>query len=332
MVRGGIAYARSTAHGRRLVVKRLEPVLLLVSLALILGACSDAAPPTSTTAAAVTATTTSTSVPMSVGGGGTIAYEVRSGGSTVGLFTVDPGGEDQREVGASEGYLASWSPDAVSLAYLTGGNSRRNDLYVIDADGQNQRRLTDTPEEEGIPAWSPLGSTIAVAIPKDGDSEIYLLDAETGAIVSQLTDNQGIDDYMPAWSPDASQIVYVTKGEEEGSDEIRIMDADGSNSVQLTDNEVDDFYPAWSPNGDTIAFVSAGVDEQSLFTMNVDGSNLRQLSDGEDRDSRPAWSPDGSTIAYHTRAGDDWAIELIDVATGAVTLLVESGVHPAWSR
>ena len=327
-------------------MQRLPFIVVVISTGLILGACDRAeTQPTTTTIGSTVqsladSTTTSPSIPVATtttsiappGGGGRIAYEVRSGGRTLGLFAIEPDGAGGREVGADGGYLATWSPDGSQLAYLGAGNSRRNDLYVIDADGSNQRRLTDTPEEEGIPAWSPNGDTIAVAIPTDGDAEIYLLDAETGEIVSQLTDNEGIDDYMPTWSPDGSHIAYVTRNDVEGSDEIHVMTADGTTSRQLTSNDVEDYYPAWSPTGDTIVFVSSRVGEQTLFLMDVDGSNQRQLSDGEDRDSRPTWSPDGTTIAYHSFVDDDWSIELIEVATGRVRLLVESGVHPAWSR
>lgn len=244
---------------------------------------------------------------------------------------MDPDGANATAVGARGGYLATWSPDGLKLAYLNAGNGGRNDLYVINADGTNQKRLTDTPEEEGIPAWSPRGDTIAISIPIDGDAEIFLLDVETGEVISQLTDNEGVDDYMPAWSPDGSHIVYVSRDETEGSDEIHIMTADGETDTQITDNAVEDYYPAWAPDGDTIVFVSARVGEQTLFIMDIDGSNQRQLTDGTDRDSRPAWSPDGSIIAYHSFADDVWSLELIDVATGIVTLLTDEGVHPAWS-
>jgi len=257
---------------------------------------------------------------------------VRSFGQTVGLFTIEPDGGEQVEVGAGGGYLAAWSPDASQLAYLHSGNAGRNDLFVINSDGTNKRRLTNTPEEEGIPAWSPTGETIAVSIPIDGDAEIFLINADSGEVVVQLTDNEGVDDYMPAWSPDGNQIAYVSQSEVGGSDEIHIMAADGTTSIRITDNEVGDYYPAWAPNGDTIAYVSARVGEQTLFLMDVDGSNQRQLTDGQDRDSRPAWSPDGSVIAYHSYIDDTWSLELIDVATGTVTFLVQDGVHPAWSR
>jgi len=256
---------------------------------------------------------------------------MRSARRSVGLFTIDPYGADETAVGARGGELATWSPDGLRLAYLHSGNSRRNDLYVINADGTNQRRLTDTPEEEGIPAWSPRGDTIAVSIPIDGDAEIFLIDVESGEIVSQLTDNDGIDDYMPAWSPDGSQIAYVARNEVDGSAEIHIMTADGATSIQITDNSVEDYYPAWAPNGDTIAFVSARVGERTLFIMDIDGSNQRQLTDGKTRDSRPAWSPNGSMIAYHSLVDDIWSLKLIDVATGTVTLLAEHAIHPAWS-
>jgi len=212
------------------------------------------------------------------------------------------------------------------------GNNGRNDLYIVDADGQNRIRLTDTPEEEGIPAWSPDGATIAISIPTEGDAEIFLLDAETGAVVGQLTDNEGFDDYMPAWSPDGSQIAYVVRDSNGGTDQVYLMGSDGTGSIRLTDDEASSYYPAWSPDGKVIAFVSSLEDDQVLFTMNADGSDRHQLSDGVDRDSRPAWSPDGTTIAYHTSLDDSWSIELIEVATGRVSLLVADGVHPAWSR
>ena len=90
----------------------------------------------------------------------------------------------------------SWSPDGERIAFASEmeGNF---EIYVMDADGENQQRLTDDPRSDWHPSWSPDGERIAFTSDRDRDFEIYVMDAD-GGNQQKLTNNVD-DDTDPAW-------------------------------------------------------------------------------------------------------------------------------------
>ena len=83
------------------------------------------------------------------------------------------------------------------------------EIYVMDGDGRNQRRVTVHPRVDEYPAWSPDGKKIAFVsnrnnINKD-HKQIWVIDAD-GKNPIRLTD--GLVDTYPDWSPDGTKIVY----------------------------------------------------------------------------------------------------------------------------
>jgi Tol biopolymer transport system component len=144
----------------------------------------------------------------------------------------------------------SWSPDGTQLAY-----SALSDIYVMDADGSNVRRLTTARKGDYHPSWSPDGSTIVYwhgsTSGVDGgpaDSEIYLISA-SGGTPTRLTRND-VSDIEPTWSPDGEQIAYWNGGR------IAVMRPDGSEDRVLFEGEGGGWAPTWSPDGSQIAFLS----------------------------------------------------------------------------
>jgi Tol biopolymer transport system component len=87
------------------------------------------------------------------------------------------------------------------------------------------------------------GTKIAFQSDRDGNFEIYVMDAD-GSDPVNLTNNPAYD-AQPAWSPDGTRIAFHSY--RDGNYEIYVMGADGSNPVRLTDNPEGDGYPAWSP-------------------------------------------------------------------------------------
>ncbi|MGH7563341.1 MAG: TolB family protein [Gemmatimonadota bacterium] len=147
-----------------------------------------------------------------------------------------------------------------------------------------------------IPGPGPLGERIVFSSDRDGDLEIYVMNAD-GSGVEQLTDDPG-GDFEPAWSPDGSRIVFASdRGQNPEFTDLYVMNADGSGVTNLTNDpptlDAFDRAPAWSSAGARIAFASDrdGFPNREIYAMNADGTGITRLTDDPAVDSDPAWSP-----------------------------------------
>jgi tol-pal system beta propeller repeat protein TolB len=135
------------------------------------------------------------------------------------------------------------------------------EIYVMDADGGSQTRLTEDPAEDFSPAWSPDGKRLAFVSTRDGNAEIYVMNAD-GTGQTRLTNNSA-SDLHPAWSPDGSHLAFVSN--RDGNDEIYSIDAGGLNSTNLTKNLGDDSSFSFSPNGAMIVFPATARTPNTTF-------------------------------------------------------------------
>ena len=186
-------------------------------------------------------------------------------------------------------------------------------------------RLTSNSAIDYAPAWSPDGDQIAFTTDRDGNNEIYVMNA-SGSGVTRLTDHSR-HDIRPSWSPDGDKIAF--ESERHGNREVYVMNADGSEVTRLTDHSAFDYDAAWSPDGTKIAFVSDRDGNREIYVMNADGSGVTRLTNNTVLDDGPAWSPDGDKIAFSSGR----EIHVMNADGSGVTRLTSRSRdgNPAWS-
>jgi len=196
------------------------------------------------------------------------------------------------------------------------------EVYVMNADGTGQTRLTNNPAFDGIPVWSSDGTKITFSSMRDGDFEVYAMNAD-GTGQTNITNNPGQNDYNSSWSPDGTKIVFTSL--RDGNSEIYVMNADGSGQTNITNNSAWEDEAVWSPDGTKIAFstdrTGGNPQDHEIFVMNPDGSGQTNITNNSEPDGSPDWSPDGTKITFNKRVGLNHEIYVMNAdGTGQTNL------------
>lgn len=230
------------------------------------------------------------------------------------------------------------SPNGREIAFSSDRDADRSvgvlerafEVYVMNEDGSDVRRLTNNPAWDGGQAWSPNGQRIVwQSCRQGGKCGIRVMNAD-GSGKRDLTDNDHWNG-NPVWSPNGRRIVFFSDRErdpnlpvlERGMD-LYVMDSDGSDVRRLTTSGIN-VAPAWSPNGRQIVF--RGGDGNEIHIMNADGTDQRLL---RDMAGHPIWSPNGREIAVGTLVMDvDGSnARQLDIPSGGPRVTVADWGHP----
>jgi len=171
------------------------------------------------------------------------------------------------------------------------------------------------------PVFSSDGSRIAFVSQRDGNAEIYVMNADgTGA--TRITNDPQADGH-PAFTPDGQTVIFHSS-RTAGKQQIWAVNVDGSGTVQLTKDSVSS-SPTVAPDGQTIAYLSTRNKESHIWLMNRDGSNQRQFTRGlQQRESEPRFLRDGSLAYLIERRDGNRTVQQVmkaDLATGATTAI-----------
>lgn len=213
--------------------------------------------------------------------------ETRRGNETrVGIRLVNSDGSDEKAL--TSGREPSWSPNGKRIAYVLQMDGN-DDIYVADADGSSQTRLTSGPASDLEPSWSPDGKKIAFTSNRGGNWEVYVMDVD-GRNPKRLTTTAGGSlTSWPKWSPDGNRILF--QSQQEDKNQFFVMNADGSNVTQITNKSLDQREASWSPDGRRIVFASNRDGNPEIYVMDADGSNQTRLTFNAAIDTSPQFFP-----------------------------------------
>ncbi len=260
------------------------------------------------------------------------------------IWTMNPDGSDPINLtqDIAIDLHPTWSPSGEQILFVSfREEGKESSLYLMDADGNNIRKVLDNWYSRSHAAWAPDGKRIASV--RDGVLYIITLDDESVVPVAQ-TGFGSVGD--PAWSPDGKEIAFIHYKPKQGY-ELRLLNVETRKQTvflgELEKYPVK-FDPAWSPNGEQIAFVLhkfrpilshtdaiAWRDEETIYIINRDGRNLRQLVSEKGPDAlHPTWSPHENEIIYQQgihlpEIGDIRQLFKINVNTGIKTQLTNVG-------
>ena len=199
------------------------------------------------------------------------------------------------------------TPQTFRLA-LASDRDGNMEIYVMDGDGQNVRRLTENPAWDAYPVWSPDGTQLAflrLSMTEAGEiapaeeNGLYLINSDGGDEMQLVPITEMRMESAPAWSPDGTQIAY-TVPEETGTDtprsSIYVVSRQGGEPTAVLTNTYSLSNLTWSPDGAYLLFTSTGGSRgPRVSTLDLETGEVTMLGN-------PAWiaafSPTGEEVAY----------------------------------
>lgn len=169
-----------------------------------------------------------------------IVYAVTGDEAAQGIYKKNPDGVDEIQLTEDPDFKPQFSPDGKKIAFETTRDGA-TEIYVIDADGEEESNVSKGSEEDFDFDWSPDSKKLVFVSDRDGNEEIYVA-LVNGKDEIRLTNNRAVDSH-PRWSPNGKQIVFASNAD--GDFDLFVMNSDGTNQRRLTTTDFDALQPDW---------------------------------------------------------------------------------------
>jgi len=171
---------------------------------------------------------------------------------------------------------------------------------LLSQDGKLKTPLFRRSNVDSSPIWDPGGRKIAFVSTRDGNPEIYVMNADRSN-ETRLTFHSGADT-APSFTLDGTQIRFIR--ETSGAFELYVMNVDGSDQHSL--GAFTGSSPSWSPDATKIAYTAfaGAATDFDVYVADADGSNPVDISNLTGYESYPRWTPDGAHVVFGSAAGN----------------------------
>lgn len=206
------------------------------------------------------------------------------------------------------------------------------EVYIMNADGSDQRRLTAKGGNDAWTTWSPDGTLIAYHSVRGSGSVLNSLSLADNSVQRWSIPLSG-KFWEPAWSHDGKWLAFSNQATGNNSD-IYILSVDGEDLIQLTNTDGIDGGPFWSPDDRQIAFYSDRDGNFEMYLMDADGSDQRRLTDNPAEDLVTSWSPDGARLAFFSNRDGNYELYTVNADGSDLVRLTNTSAderEPAWS-
>ena len=207
------------------------------------------------------------------------------------------------------------------IALIKDNPGRGKDLYLVDYDGHNLRRVTRDGQVAVSPDWAPNGRQIYYTSTHKGGPHVYRVDLDKSERVPTAK-FPGLN-YAVAVSPNGRKLAVVLS--KSGTPDIYTMDVDGQNPRRLTRSVGNlSTCPVWSHDGRRIAYVSSVGGGPQLYVMQADGGRQRRLLKGYRNMSSLDWSPAAATsdlVVFSAQVRGRFQLFVADLRRDAVRQL-----------
>jgi len=206
-------------------------------------------------------------------------------------------------------------------------------FYVQNIFTRQTSQLTKFKGSNLSPVWSPDGRQMAMALSKDGDSEIYIMDLLTRKL-QRITRSSGTD-IEPAWFPDGRSLVFTS--DRGGRAQLYRISVDERGAVgraqRLTYDGKENMRPSVSIDGKRIAMIHNNDGNYRVALLDLETEQLSILTDGR-FDESPSFAPNGSMLIYASQAaGRGVLVAVAADGRSSHKLRFQQGEvrEPAWS-
>ena len=228
------------------------------------------------------------------------------------------------------------------------------EIYHIQANGGNLIRLTDHPNVDSDPAWSPDGTQIAFRSRRDGSSDIFIMGSDGSNPYNLVGDpiDSFDDEFAPAWNPDGSTLAIYTdqffppmgscRDGQLGGHHLAFISLEnpemfGKPSIikHFDDLAGEQQTLGWSADGSLLAFSSICNQKNThLYEWDRENRTVTQLIDSNYGVSDPSFSPDGRYLAFTSAQDGSVDIFVMELEKGKIQNLTNHSSrdrHPTWS-